>query len=136
MFDEDGWVILKRESQTTTPLPAYNNAIFIEQSVPALMQAGESYDARITMRNTGYNSWTAKHQYRLALLTKSEDWGRLRVELPATVEPEAIVTFDFKVTAPQKPGIYSFKWGMIQDGVQVFGEAAPEVLINVTAPTP
>jgi uncharacterized membrane protein len=136
VFDEDGWVILKRESETTTPLPAYNNAVFIEQSVPATMQAGESYDARISMRNTGYNSWTASHQYRLALLTKSEDWGRLRVELPATVEPEATVTFDFKVTAPREPGIYSFRWGMIQDGVQVFGEAAPEVLIKVTAPTP
>jgi uncharacterized membrane protein len=136
VFDEDGWVILKRESQTTTPLPAYNNAVFIEQRVPTMMQAGESYDAHITMRNTGYNTWTASHQYRLALLTKSEDWGRLRVELPATVEPEATATFDFKVTAPQKPGIYSFRWGMIQDGVQTFGETTPEVLINVTAPTP
>jgi uncharacterized membrane protein len=136
VFEEEGWVILKREAQATTPLPVYNNAAFVEQRVPETMLAGQSYEAHITMRNTGYNSWTSKHQYRLALLTKSEDWGLLRVELPGTVEPDATVTFDFRVTAPRAPGVYSFRWGMIQDGVQVFGEQAPEVLVNVTINPP
>jgi hypothetical protein len=136
MYEHEGWVILKRESQTATPLPAYNNAAFIEQRVPDSMQAGAQYDAHITMRNTGYNSWTSSHQYRLALLTNAEDWSLLRVELPAAVEPDATVTFDFKVMAPTKPGRYPFRWGMIQDGVQTFGETAPEVLINVTERLP
>jgi uncharacterized membrane protein len=136
VFEREGWVILKRVEPATTPPPAYNDAAFIEQRVPVEMRAGAQYDAHITMRNTGYNSWTSNHQYRLALLASAEDWGLLRVELPGTIKPDATVTFDFQVRAPQKPGTYAFHWGMIQDGVQTFGQTAPEVLINVTAESP
>lgn len=133
VFEEEGWVILKRETLTGTPVPIYNDAAFVEQSVPASMTAGQSYDVRVRLRNAGVNSWTPGDSYRLALLGKTPDWGRERVEMPSVVTAGSTATFDFKVTAPAAPGTYSFRCRMVQDGVAFFGETAPEVLIIVSA---
>jgi uncharacterized membrane protein len=136
IFEEEGWVILKREAITETPLPVFNDAAFVEQSVPALMTAGRSYEVHVTMKNTGINPWTASRYYRLAQLGNTNNWGIERVELPSTVPQGASVTFDFRVTAPSKAGTYSFHWGMVQERVAFFGESAPDVSINVVASAP
>jgi uncharacterized membrane protein len=132
IFEQEGWVVLKRESLTGTPIPIYNDAAFVEQSVPTSMTVGRSYDVHVTMRNKGINPWTASNYYRLALLSRTHDWGIERVEVPSTVAADSDVTFSFKITAPATPGTYSFRWGMVQEGVAFFGESAPEILINVT----
>jgi uncharacterized membrane protein len=133
IFEEEGWVVLKREMITGTPVPIFNDAAFVEQSVPASMTTGQSYDVHVTMKNTGINPWTASRYYRLALLSRTHDWSIERVELPSTVPQGASVTFDFKVTAPRAAGTYSFQWGMVQERVAFFGESAPDVSINVLA---
>ncbi|HKR02244.1 MAG TPA: DUF2079 domain-containing protein [Pyrinomonadaceae bacterium] len=134
IFDEEGWVVLKREALTGTPVPIYNDAAFVGQVVPASMTAGQSYDVQVTLRNTGVNPWTAAKYYRLALVTRTRDWGIERVEVPATVTAGSNVTFNFRVTAPRTPGAYPFRWGMVQEGVAFFGEDSPEVLIKVEPP--
>jgi uncharacterized membrane protein len=131
MFEEEGWVILKRETRAATPPPVFNDSAFVEQSVPASMTAGQSYEVHVTMKNTGFNPWTPGGAYRLAQLDRTQPWGVERVELPSTVSPGSIVTFTFKVTAPEAAGTRSFHWGMVQEGVTFFGESAPDVLINV-----
>jgi hypothetical protein len=42
-----------------------NAALFITQSVPTSMTAGQTYPVSVTMRNTGTMTWTAAHLYRL-----------------------------------------------------------------------
>lgn len=133
IFEQEGWVVLKRESLTGTPIPIYNDAVFVEQSVPTSMTTGKSYDVHVTMRNTGVNPWTAGSFYRLAMLSRTHAWGIDRVEVPSTVTAGSSVTFSFTVIAPGTPGIYSFHWGMVQEGVAFFGGTAP-VSIAVTAP--
>ena len=134
IFEEEGWVILKREEIAETPPPVFNASTFVEQSVPASMTAGQSYEIHVTIKNTGFNPWTTTGLYRLAQLAEAQDWGIERVELPSTVvSPGSIVTFAFKVRAPEAAGTHSFHWGMVQEGVAFFGESAPEVSINVLA---
>jgi uncharacterized membrane protein len=133
IFEEEGWIVLKRETMTATPVPVFNDAAFVEQSVPASMTTGQSYEVQVTMKNTGISPWTASRYYRLALLSRTHDWGIERVELPSTVPQGASVTFDFRVTAPSMAGTYSFHWGMVQERIAFFGESAPDVLINVVA---
>jgi uncharacterized membrane protein len=136
IFEAEGWVILKREAITETPIPLFNDAAFIEQSAPTSMTTGQSYNVHVTMKNTGFNPWTTSGSYRLAQLAQTHDWGRERVELPSNVPAGSTITFDFKVTAPLTAGTYSFHWGMVQEGVAFFGESAPDVSINVASPTP
>jgi uncharacterized membrane protein len=134
IFDEEGWVVLKSEPVMSAPNLQSNDAAFVEQSVPASMTADQSYDVFVTLKNTGIKAWKTSEAYRLAYLSGNRDWVLERVELPSPiVEPGAIVKFDFKVKAPQKPGTYSFHWGMVQDGVAAFGENAPQVWVNVSA---
>ncbi|MDT4968796.1 MAG: hypothetical protein QOJ64_3533 [Acidobacteriota bacterium] len=135
VFDEDGWIVLKAGLLTGPPVAPYTNASFVDQTVPTSMTAGQVYDVSVSMKNTGVEAWTSENFYRLAVLTGERDWGLERVELPSTVEPGSIVRFDFKVTAPSIAGVYSFKWGMLQDGVAAFGEQAPAIMISVTQPT-
>jgi hypothetical protein len=136
IFEEEGWIILRRETSTEKPVPVFNGAIFVEQAAPALMTAGQSYDIRISMKNTGFNPWTTGASYRLAQLARTHDWGIERVELPSNVPPGSVVKFDFKVTAPRAAGTYPFHWGMVQEGIAFFGESSPEVSISVVSNAP
>jgi uncharacterized membrane protein len=133
IFEEDGWFVLKADAVMSAPNLQNNDAAFVEQSVPDSMVAGQSYDVFVTLKNTGIKTWKASESYRLAYLSGNRDWILERVELPSTIEPGAIAKFEFKVKAPQKPGTYSFHWGMVQDGVAAFGERAPQVWVKVMA---
>jgi uncharacterized membrane protein len=134
IFDEDGWIVLKAEALTGSSHRQNNDASFVEQSVPASMIAGQTYDVFVTLKNTGIKTWKTSEAYRLAYLSGNRDWILERVELPSSIiEPGSIVKFEFNVKAPSKPGAYSFHWGMVQDGVAAFGESAPEVWVKVSA---
>jgi len=135
VFAQEGWIVLKREATTGTPPPIYNSAAFVEQSVPTLMTAGQSYEVQVTMRNTGISPWTKSEAYRLGILSANRDWGIERVEVPDTVTANSNATFKFKVTAPAMPGSYPFHCRMVKEGVAFFGESTPELSVNVRAST-
>lgn len=117
--------------QVWKPLPdALSN--FVSQVVPkTMLLPGETMNVSVTMRNLGPTTWTAGQSFRLATMN-SEGWGvGGRVQLPQDVAPNTDVTFNFTVTAPSVPGNYSFRWRMIQEGVQMFGDATTDVPITV-----
>jgi FAD/FMN-containing dehydrogenase len=116
----------------TTP----NDARFVSQSVPAQLEAGRSQLVSVTMRNTGFSTWSAASAYRLGSQAPEDNtrWGVGRVDLPADTSPGATATFQFTVVAPATPGLQSFQWRMVQDGVEWFGIRSPEVAIEVTPP--
>jgi hypothetical protein len=109
------------------------SASVVSQSVPTYMEAGASYLASITLRNTGDNTWTDADLYRLGSQNPHDNWhwGTNRVAVPRSVEPGEEVTFDFYVTAPYSPGYYNFQWRMVQDGVEWFGDSTPNVQVQV-----
>jgi hypothetical protein len=121
--------------QVWKPLPdALSN--FVGQSVPkTIMLPGETMNVSFTMRNLGPSTWTAGQQFRLGVMG-SEGWGvGGRAYLTNDVPPNTDVTFNFTVAAPSTPGNYNFRWRMLQEGVQFFGDATTNVPITVLAPS-
>lgn len=116
---------------TTATLP--RSATVVAQSVPASMDAGYTYDASVTLQNNGSNTWTQADLYRLGSQNPQDNWtwGLNRVELPASVPPGGQVTFNFYVTAPSYAGTYNFQWRMIHEGVEWFGDATPDIPVEV-----
>ena len=111
-------------------------ATFVDQNVPSQMVADQGYMASVRMRNTGTASWTAADNFRIGSVNPpdNEVWGFRRVTVPFVVAPGAEATFTFALKAPQTPGEYNFRWRMVQDGVEWFGEETPNVLVAVAGP--
>ncbi|MDQ3803395.1 MAG: S8 family serine peptidase [Acidobacteriota bacterium] len=116
-----------------------NNALFVSQSVPTTMVAGQSYNVSVTMMNNGNSTWTCfdgNCGYKLGSQNPQDNgtWGTGRVYIPSSVSvpPGSQHTFDFTVTAPSAPGYYNFQWRMVNELVEWFGEYTPNVVVNVT----
>ena len=115
------------------PGTAGNAAVFVSQSVPSVMQAGQRYPVSVTMRNVGTNTWTPTAKYRLASRNPSDNstWGLSRASLSGPVGPGATGVFTFTAKAPATAGAYNFQWCMVQDGVAFFGENSANLSIAV-----
>ena len=113
-----------------------NNAAFVSQNVPGTMIAGQRYSVSVTMKNTGTSTWSAANGYGLGLNNPRDGtpWGTSRAALTASVAPGAQHTFTYNVTAPATPGTYNFQWKMLWEGIEWFGDSAPNLAVNVTAP--
>ncbi|NUO78360.1 MAG: hypothetical protein HOQ32_20415 [Lysobacter sp.] len=119
---------------TVTAAPA-RNAQFIAQSVPTTMAVGQSYAVTVQMKNTGTTTWTTADSYKLGSRNPADNtkWGSSRVALTGNVAPGQTASFSFNVQAPAMSGSHNFQWGMVQDGVESFGESTPNVSIAVTS---
>jgi hypothetical protein len=116
-----------------TVLAPTNQAEFVSQWVPPIMQFYWGAEVVITMRNTGTLTWSAESAYRLGSQNPQDNlrWGLNRVTLPHSVAPGETVTFVFYVTPPLRVGNYNFQWQMVQDGVGWFGQATPNEIVSV-----
>ena len=117
-----------------------SNAAFVSQTVPASMISGRTYPVSITMKNTGASTWISGVHFPFCLASERlgdnppwSIWGAGQLDVPASVHPGAIVTFNFTVTAPSSAGNYHFQWRMRQAGVESFGATTPDVVVSVTA---
>jgi hypothetical protein len=54
-----------------------------------------------------------------------------RVELPQSISPGQNVTFTYSVRAPSSPGTYNFRWRMVQELIEWFGDFTPNVSVLV-----
>jgi hypothetical protein len=113
-----------------------NDALFVSQAVSPRMQPGESQRTTVTMRNVGSELWTAAESYGLGSQEPPDNvvWGLGRVALPEDAAPGATVNFEFDITAPTSPGTYPFRWRMLQEAVEWFGDTTPPVAIRVPGP--
>ena len=133
--DNDLWFMIQ-----AAPLPQ-RSAVFVSQSVPASLQAGQRATVQVTLRNTGSATWTSggATPFRLGSQNPQENqtWGLSRASLAAaTVAPGAEATFTFEIQAPAVPGTYNFQWRMLQHTVEWFGDQTPNVAIQVVQPPP
>ena len=110
------------------------NAVFLRQSIPAQMIAGQTYPITISMKNTGFIEWVKNYGFAL-LRDNNQPWGISKVYIDdnETVPyiDDASKDFSFSVTAPTIPGTYSLQWRMNQDGYGGFGESSPLTPVNV-----
>ncbi|MFC6840211.1 NBR1-Ig-like domain-containing protein [Xanthomonas theicola] len=98
------------------------------------MEAGKTYNISLRMRNAGNTTWTSAARYALGALNDNTVWGTGRLALAEAVGPGAAATFAAQVRAPTTPGVYDFRWQMVQDGVEWFGVHTTHVAVTVTAP--
>jgi hypothetical protein len=105
-------------------LSDFNHATMSVLQVPSQMRPGNTYTAEVIMRNTGSTTWTAGSLYALGSQEPQDNtrWGTHRVSVPRDVAPGELVTFRFNVTAPGQVGRFPFRWQMVQDSVEWFGE--------------
>jgi len=110
-----------------------NNAKFIYQNVPNEMETGQTNDIKVIMKNTGSTTWKPG-EYKLLISTKGGDnsgnWSVANVELSGDVYSNSEVTFNFKVTAPDKSGTYNLQCQLSKDGL-LFGEPTTNVILMV-----
>lgn len=121
------------KTPTNTPLPP-NGVEFVSQSVPGSMQAGEQYQASVTVRNTGSNTWTfGAYQLGAKNPSGNTNWGTARVNLGSneTVATGQTKTFTWSFAAPPSAGTYNFQWRMLNVGIEWFGELTPNVVVTV-----
>lgn len=125
-------------SNSPPPPPVTNDAVYASDNVPSTMIAGQSYSVSIGMRNTGTSTWTAAENYRLGSQNPQDNntWGVGRVNVPSSIPPKAIATFNFAVVAPSVPGTYNFQWRMLRENVEWFGEYTQNFTITVNPPQP
>ena len=104
------------ENVTVNVSQAANAATFVTQVVPPYMAAGQGYDVRITMKNTGTNTWPGAYDYRLGSQNPRDNftWGLNRANLPTSVLPDNSLMIPFNVVAPTTPGEYNFQWRMLR----------------------
>jgi spore coat protein CotH/uncharacterized membrane protein len=125
---------------TVTTATIANASLFVDQSVPTTMTAGQTYAVSVTFRNTGSTTWTEAGGYRLASQNPQDSmtWGMNRVALPpgSSIAPGQDATYTWSVTAPATPGTYDFQWQMRQSGVEFFGPLTPDIVVTVSTTPP
>jgi RHS repeat-associated protein len=113
---------------------AGNDALFVSQSVPTTMRAGQTYNVSITVQNTGASTWSSAEGYKLGAQNPEDNatWGPFnRVELARPVAPNEQYTFTFPVTAPAAGARRNFQWKMVREFVEWFGAPSANVSIGV-----
>lgn len=111
-------------------------AKFAGQSVPSVMNAGQTYQVTVQFQNTGTATWNPSQSFNLGTQNPRDgtEWTTYRVPVPSNIAPGQTANFTFNVKAPTQIGIYNFQWKMVEDGTSWFGELTPNVAINVVTP--
>src|SRR4051812_23296527 len=107
---------------------AQNDAQVLSIGAPASVAPGATFSATITMTNTGANQWTSGGSYSLGSESPRNNSRWLasgRIALPTDpINPGDTAVFTETFTAPTIPGVYTFTWSMVQEGVEWFGRLA------------
>lgn len=102
---------------------------YVSDTIPATMNAGQSYNVSVTLRNRGV-CWSEGRAFRLGAAGDSDPFtGTTRHTISGSIKPGSTYTFNFTLTAPVQGGTYTTDWQMVRDGVAWFG---PTVTKTVT----
>jgi hypothetical protein len=109
-------------------------ASFFSADLPKEMVAGETYNASVTMLNTGKTSWTPGYQWLTFFDSKTDASINLagidRIGLDREIKPGENVTLNFTLTAPESPGAYNYQWRMA-NASGTFGELTETMRLYV-----
>ena len=113
----------------TTKNPGQDvNARMVSATIPATMNAGQSYPVSVTVKNTGSISWNEATVIRLGAVGDTAGVaykfgpGRIRYSGWNQCLPGSDYTFTFSMTAPATPGTFTPVYQMVWEGEQWFGE--------------
>lgn len=118
--------------------PPTDDAKYLSQSTPGMMEQGKSYDATISMKNSGSTTWQ-KGNYKLRLMNQTEAlskiWGVSDFDLGSNIAPGESVTFTMTLKSPETAGDYNLQWQMA-NGNAFFGEPTANIPVKVVATLP
>ena len=114
--------------------PGYHAKV-VASDLPAALPSGGSYNASITVNNTGTTAWSEAAQVRLGAEGDAVKFGAARYSLPSgtTVQPGQQYTWKITLTAPAAGGSYSVRYRLVANNVTSFGEYLNQT-ITVSSP--
>ncbi|WP_424359642.1 hypothetical protein [Methanocella sp. MCL-LM] len=116
--------------------PVVRDAKVVSVDIPAEMTEGDTYQAKITMRNTGTGTWYTDGSNHVDLGLPDGNTGDAhkftgKTSVPMSgiteVRPGGEYTFQFQIKAPG-PGSYGLKFRMVAKDSIWFGEQAEKVV--------
>ena len=113
-----------------------NVARFVDQTVPAQVEAGSMFAATFRFRNLGTTAWAGAMQHRLGSQAPQDSgtWGTGRLEIPGRTIPGQTLEIPANLTAPATTGVYAMQWKLVHDGAEWFGDPSIELQIEVVPP--
>lgn len=114
-------------TKTIEVVDGIRNAAVLSNTIPSVMEVGQSYEVTVTLRNEGNTSWYDNGElpgmYRLGAVGDNDPFalGRHSVLSGKIVNPGEVYTFSFTMTAPGTIGTYITDWSMVQENVTWFG---------------
>ena len=100
--------------------PAFDSEVVTEDY--DILQIVRNGDLRITMRNTGSDTWQPGIVSLVTQNTPPSLYNVAFADLTQTVAPNETFTFDFSVLGPTSPGTYDSFWQLEHSGSGLFGE--------------
>ncbi|MBN1491558.1 MAG: immunoglobulin domain-containing protein [Phycisphaerae bacterium] len=120
----------------TTPTYDFYSCEYVSDTIPPTMTPGQSYPVSLTLRNRGV-LWTEAKSIRLGAVGDSDPFTtQTRVTIAGEVGPNETYTFNFTLTAPTTPGLYTTDWRMLREWVTWFGPIHSEGITVGTGPFP
>ncbi len=117
-----------------TPTYGFYSSEYVSDTIPSVMQPGQTYSVSITFRNRGV-LWNETEAYRLGAVGDSDPFtATTRVAISGEVDTGQTYTFTFSMTAPTIEGAYTTDWRMVRDGFTWFGATHSEQVVVGTVP--
>ena len=143
---DDPWEYIKTTAEGASRFNDFDelNAKIIWNNIPDKMIAGETFTATVVVRNSGNESWTNAKNIKFGqhdddeasfsvtrryLINDSED----EIPVYGGIFRGRAKVFNVELTAPDTPGIYETRWGMVREGVAWFGETLTKNIEVVTS---
>ncbi|MEM7585052.1 MAG: NBR1-Ig-like domain-containing protein [Acidobacteriota bacterium] len=110
---------------STVAVSCSDDSSLVAQEFPASLDCGETYQATVTLQNTGESIWTPEAGYALV----APDYEPFRPAPPRSFTVGQAVTapgshtFNVSLIAPDAPGSYTTLWQMTHPGAGTFGAA-------------
>ncbi|MFI4912143.1 MAG: hypothetical protein ACIAQZ_10805 [Sedimentisphaeraceae bacterium JB056] len=106
-------------------------ATWVNDTVPRVLANGDTYNATVTVRNDGWDTWSESNNYRLsyAIVPKgtepdgSDYDANGRFYITGTVAPGESYDFSVSIDSPTTNGNYDIYIDMVRDGVTWFRSA-------------
>ena len=119
--------------------PPTDGARFVGQTIPSIVDPGQSFNVTLVWNNTGIESWSDDAGFSLSTQNppNNSTWGGNHVGLSgAIISPGRQLTMTFTAVAPQVPGTYPFQWQWQKNGGGFFGDMSPNSTVLVRQPAP
>jgi hypothetical protein len=124
-------------SITVVAPPSGYDSQFISQDVPATLNPGQQFFARIRWVNTSTKAWSGSAGFAIVSQNPANNvsWGGDIVPwIQSPIAPGEQMDLVFGAAAPGRPGIYNFQWQLFQQEAGFFGQMSTNVSITVGDP--